>query len=51
VYYLLIPTVFYIENTMIVQGDTVMYKVANFKHSKSEGEDVDYTNDVNVLNN
>jgi hypothetical protein len=61
VYYLLVPTVVYIENTMTVQGDTVIYKIANNQqlqtfrgirnNYKSEGEDADYINDVNVLNN
>jgi hypothetical protein len=58
VYYLLIPTVFYIENTIIVQGDTVMYNNEQLKtfrgtrnNYNSEGEDADYTNDVKILNN
>jgi hypothetical protein len=61
VYYLLIPTAIYIENTMIVQGDTVMYKISNnqqlqtFRGTQnnynSEGEDPDYINDLRILNN
>jgi hypothetical protein len=61
VYYLLVPTVIYLENTMVIQGDIVMYKLSNNKQIRtfngirnvynSEGEDSDYTNDVKVLNN
>jgi hypothetical protein len=61
VYYLLVRTVLYIENTMTVQGNTVMYKISNNQQLQtfrgiqnnynSEDEDTYYTNDVNVLNN
>jgi hypothetical protein len=46
---------------MIIQGDAVMYKINNNQQLQtfrgirsvynSEGEDADYTNDANVLNN
>jgi hypothetical protein len=61
VYYLLVSTVVYIENTIIVQGDTVIYKINNRQQLQtfrgirniynSEGEDIDYINDLRVLNN
>jgi hypothetical protein len=60
VYYLLIPTVLYMEKAMVVQGDTVIYKINNNQqlptfdgtrtNYNSESEDEDYTNDLKVLN-